>query len=72
MKLFQWGLLLRYMVYGVLPLIVGFVLLERYVGEGWAGYGIVVLAFVLPFVAIGWLGYQHFRRRKPRHTDDDL
>jgi hypothetical protein len=64
MKLFQWGLLLRYMVYGVLPLVVGFVILERRVGEGAAGSMFVALAFVLPFVAIGWLGYQHFRHRK--------
>jgi len=32
MKLFHWGLLLRYMVYGVLPLVIGFILLERRVG----------------------------------------
>jgi hypothetical protein len=64
MKLFHWGLMLRYMAYGVLPLVVGFILLERYVGEGWAGYGIVLLALVLPFVAIGWLGWQHFKHRR--------
>lgn len=64
MKLFHWGLILRYMVYGVLPLIVGFIILERYVGEGGAGVLIVALAFILPFVAIGWLAYQHFRTRK--------
>ncbi len=64
MKLFQWGLLLRYMVYGVLPLVVGFILLERRVGEGAAGLFFVILAFLLPFVAVGWLGYQHYRHRK--------
>ena len=64
MKIFQWGLLLRYMVYGVLPLVVGFILLERRVGEGAAGLFFVILAFLLPFIAIGWLGYQHYRHRK--------
>ena len=64
MKLFHWGLLLRYMVYAVLPLVVGFIVLERRVGEGAAGLFFVVLALVLPFVAMGWLGWQHVRRRK--------
>lgn len=64
MKLFHWGLILRYTVYGVLPLILGFVFLERYVGEGDTGVVIVVLAFILPFVAIGWLAYQHYRHRR--------
>ncbi len=63
MKLFHWGLLLRYMVYGVLPLILLFILLERWVGAGASGSLIVVLAALLPFVALGWLAYQHFRRR---------
>ena len=64
MRLFHWGLLLRYMVYGVLPLVVLFIVLERYVGAGRSGYAVLVLAFAMPFVALGWLGYQHFRRRK--------
>jgi len=64
MKLFHWGLLLRYMVYGVLPLVVVFILLERRVGEGAAGLFFVILAFLLPFVALGWLAWQHFRPRK--------
>ena len=66
MKLFHWGLLLRYMVYGVVPLVVGFIVLERRVGEGAAGLFFVVLALVLPFVAMGWLGWQHFRHRKQK------
>jgi hypothetical protein len=66
MKLFHWGLLLRYMVYGVLPLIAGFILLERYVGSGFSGAIVVYLALALPFVAIGWLGFQHLRHKR-RH-----
>ena len=63
MKLFHWGLLLRYMVYGVLPLILLFIVAEKFVGAGAAGSFFVLLALVLPFVAIGWLGYQHWRHR---------
>ena len=63
MKLFHWGLMLRYMVYGILPLVILFILLERRFGEGAAGVFFVVLALVLPFVAIGWLAYQHYRHR---------
>jgi phosphate starvation-inducible membrane PsiE len=66
MKLFHWGLLLRYMVYGVLPLVIGFIIVEHRVGEGVAGVFFVVLALVLPFVALGWLGWQHVRHRKPK------
>jgi hypothetical protein len=64
MKLFHWGLMLRYMVYGVLPLIVLFIVLERRLGGGAAGTFIVILAAILPFIALGWLGYQHFRHHK--------
>ena len=64
MKLFHWGLMLRYMVYGVLPLLILFVVLERAFGGGGSGVAIVILAAILPFIALGWLGYQHFRHRK--------
>jgi len=64
MKLFHWGLLLRYLVYGVVPLILLFIVVERFVGAGVAGSFFLILAMLLPFVAIGWLGYQHWRHRK--------
>ncbi|MEI6082871.1 MAG: hypothetical protein WCS70_01070 [Verrucomicrobiota bacterium] len=62
MKLFHWGLMLRYMVYGVLPLLLLFAAFQRF-GGGDVGVFIVVLAALLPFIAIGWLGYQHYRHR---------
>jgi hypothetical protein len=64
MKLFHWGLILRYAVYGILPLVVGLVLIERYVAPGITGSFFVLLALILPFVAIGWLAYQHWRHRQ--------
>jgi lipopolysaccharide export LptBFGC system permease protein LptF len=54
------------MVYGTLPLIALFIAIERFVGAGVAGTLFVVLALLLPFVALIWLGYQHFRHRKNR------
>ena len=52
------------MVYGVLPLIVLFVVVERAVGAGSTGAFFVLLALVLPVVAIGWLGLQHVKHRR--------
>ena len=63
MKLFHWGLMLRYMVYGVLPLLLLFAVAQRF-GGGDIAVLIVVLAALLPFIAIGWLAYQHFRHRE--------
>lgn len=64
MKLFHWGLLLRYMVYGVLPLVALFILLENIVGPSSIGGYFVILALVLPFVAVGWLAWQHRKHRR--------
>jgi hypothetical protein len=66
MKLFHWGLILRYIVYGVLPLIVLFVVIERYAGAGSSSEAFVILALLLPFVALGWLGYQHWRHSRKK------
>jgi hypothetical protein len=66
MKLFHWGLILRYMVYGVLPLIVLLVVAERGISAGSIGAGFVMLALALPFVAVGWLAWQHWRHRKQK------
>lgn len=62
MKLFHWGLMLRYMVYGVLPLLGLFAVFQRF-GGGDVGFLVLLLAAALPFIAIGWLAYQHFRHR---------
>lgn len=62
MKLFHWGMILRYLVYGVVPLVVSLMLLQRFAGADVAT-GMLILAFLLPFVALGWLAFQHFRHR---------
>jgi hypothetical protein len=64
MKLFHWGLMLRYMVYGVLPLVALFFVAERWLAPGSSGAFFLLLAMILPFIAIGWLGYQHYRHRR--------
>ncbi len=68
MKIFHWGLILRSLVYGVVPLIVAFILIERLVGAGHASEAFVILAFLLPFVALSWLGYQHWRHSRKKET----
>jgi hypothetical protein len=48
---------------GAVPLLLAFVAAESVLGEATFGAMIVVLACVLPFVALAWLGYQNFRKR---------
>ncbi len=63
MKLLHWGLILRYVVYGVVPLIGLLILLEHYIRPGLIGAAFAYLALLLPFIAIAWLAYQHWRHR---------
>jgi hypothetical protein len=60
----HWGLILRNFVYVVLPLVAFFVILQRIIGEITAATVFIILALALPFVAVGWLAWQHFRHRK--------
>lgn len=62
-SLFNWGMVLRYVLYGALPLVLFFILIEHIAGEWSLGFAIMVLAAVAPFIAIGWLAYQNFRKR---------
>jgi hypothetical protein len=64
--LFHWGLVLRYVVYGALPLVGAFWLCEVLLGDAGLGTVIVALAAILPFYAIGWLGYQHWKHSRTR------
>lgn len=64
MKLFHWGLLLRYMVYGVLPLVAALIVLERHAGPEQVSLLLLFVALALPFLALGWLAYQHYRHHK--------
>ncbi len=40
-----------------------FILLERWIGPGFSGYAIVLLAAVSLFIALGWPGYEDFCHR---------
>lgn len=61
--LFNWGMVLRYVLLGALPLVAFFILVEKVAGEWSLGFAIMILAFCAPFIAIGWLTWQNFRKR---------
>jgi hypothetical protein len=61
--LFSWRLMARYIAVGAVPLLLAFVVAEYVLGEATFGAMILVLAFLLPFAALAWLGYQNFRKR---------
>ena len=61
--LVNWGLVLRYVLYGALPMIVFFIVVEKLAGEWSLGFAVLLLAASAPFIAIGWLTYQNFRKR---------
>ena len=61
--LFNWGMVLRYVLFGALPLIAFFLVIERIAGEWSLGFAILLLAAAAPFIALGWLTYQNFRKR---------
>ena len=60
----HWGLILRYSVYVVLPLVLGFLIADRLGGEMTVNKIILVLAALSPIYAVSWLAYQNFRPRK--------
>lgn len=62
-SLFNWNMVLRYVLLGAVPLIAFFILIEKIAGEWSLGFAITVLAFTAPFIALGWLAYQNFRKR---------
>ena len=68
-RLFDWPTVLRHAIVGAIPFIAAVLLYERFFGEWSLGAIIVILSAILPFVAIGWLGYQHWKHRhdKPNH-----
>lgn len=58
---FHWPTLLRHFILRVLPFIGLIIFYEKYFGEWSLGVLIVILAAILPFIAIGWLAYQHWK-----------
>lgn len=65
-RLFDWPTVFRHLVVGAIPFVLAVLLCERLLGEWSIGAMIVILAALLPFVAIAWLGYQHWKHRHDR------
>jgi hypothetical protein len=55
--------MLRYVAVGAVPLLLAFIVAEFMLGEATFGAVMLVLALLLPLVALAWLGYQNFRKR---------
>ena len=68
--LFHWGLVLRYVVYGAAPFLGVLWLSEKILGHAGMGMVMIILAALLPFYAIGWLGFQHWRHNAKRGMQD--
>jgi hypothetical protein len=66
--LFNWGLVLRYVVYGAGPFLAGLWLSEVFLGAAGLGAAIIVLSALLPFYAVGWLGYQHWKHSRTQNS----
>ncbi len=63
-RLFDWPTVWRHIAFGALPFLAVVMLYEHFFGEWSLGAFITLLAAVLPFIAVGWLGYQHWKHRK--------
>ena len=62
-SLFHWPTVWRHVLMGALPLMILMIGYEKLFGEWSLGALIVILAAILPLIAVGWLGYQHWRHR---------
>lgn len=62
--MFDWSLIARNALLIVLPLVLGFWLVDRFSGEMMVNKIILGLAAAMPFYALGWIVFQHFRPRK--------
>ena len=63
-KMIHWGLILRYSVYVVIPLVLGFWLVEWLTGSATVDRLILSLSMALPLIAVCWLAYENFRPRR--------
>ncbi len=62
-RLFDWPTVWRHIVFGAIPFVIVVMIYEKVMGEWSLGAVILFVAALLPFVAIGWLGYQHWKHR---------
>ncbi len=63
-RLFDWPTVWRHLIFGIFPFIMMVILYEKFLGEWSLGAMIMILAAFLPFIAIGWLGYQHWKHHR--------
>jgi hypothetical protein len=68
-RLFDWPTVWRHILIGGVPFLVALFVYEKFFSEWSLGVLMILLAGVLPFVAIGWLGYQHWKHRDNRPSD---
>jgi hypothetical protein len=69
--LFHWPTVWRHILMGAIPFLCLVFLYEKYLGEWSLGALILLLSALLPFVAICWLGYQHWKHyRKSQHPTE--
>ena len=62
-RLVDWPTVMRHVIVGAIPFVGMVLLYEHFFGEWSLGAVIVILSAILPFVAVGWLGYQHWKHR---------
>jgi hypothetical protein len=67
-RLFDWPTVSRHILFGAIPFVVLVMIYEKCLGEWSLGALILILAAVLPFIAIGWLGYQHWKHRAKQNN----
>lgn len=70
-RLFDWPTVLRHTFWGATPFVIAVILYEKFLGEWTLGAAIVVLAAILPFVAVGWLAWQHWKHHRKRIVPPD-
>lgn len=70
-RLFDWPTVWRHVVLGALPFMGAVYIYEKCLNEWSLGFIILILSAVLPFVAIGWLGYQHWKHANKNATVND-
>ncbi len=65
-RLFHWPTVARHVLLGMIPFLAAVFLYERLVNEWSLGAVILLAAAAGPFLAIGWLGLQHWKHHRKK------